>query len=94
MFDEEERASSIPKKEAIPSPGGAHGPYFYDERVSDFAAKLKPLPRGEHEITGSNRESLAWDELKVEERGVAGWTQERPICCWRPRSSFARLRSD
>ena len=49
------------------------GLYFYDGRVSDLAAGLKPSARGEIEITDLNREYLKRGELRVEimGRGIA-----------------------
>jgi len=45
------------------------GLYFYDARVSDFAADLKPSPRGELEITDLNRCYLDDDSLMLEQLG-------------------------
>jgi glucose-1-phosphate thymidylyltransferase len=45
------------------------GLYFYDNRVLDVAAGLRPSPRGELEITDVNRQYLAWGELHVEVLG-------------------------
>lgn len=45
------------------------GLYFYDARVSDFAAELKPSPRGELEITDLNRCYLEDDSLMLEQLG-------------------------
>jgi glucose-1-phosphate thymidylyltransferase len=45
------------------------GIYFYDNRVLDVAAGLKPSPRGELEITDVNRAYLDWGELACEVMG-------------------------
>ena len=45
------------------------GLYFYDGRASDFAAGLKPSPRGELEITDLNRCYLDSGELHLEKLG-------------------------
>jgi glucose-1-phosphate thymidylyltransferase len=45
------------------------GLYFYDERVCDFAAQLKPSPRGELEITDLNRRYLEAGSLMLERLG-------------------------
>ncbi|HUM01101.1 MAG TPA: sugar phosphate nucleotidyltransferase, partial [Thermoanaerobaculia bacterium] len=49
------------------------GLYFYDNRVLDIAASLKPSGRGELEITDVNRVYLASGDLHVEifGRGMA-----------------------
>lgn len=45
------------------------GLYFYDGRASDFAAALKPSPRGELEITDLNRCYLNEGNLRLEKLG-------------------------
>ena len=49
------------------------GLYFYDNRVLDIAAELRPSPRGELEITDVNRIYLESGDLAVERlgRGIA-----------------------
>jgi glucose-1-phosphate thymidylyltransferase len=45
------------------------GLYFYDNRVLDIAASLKPSRRGELEITDVNKAYLKRDELALEKMG-------------------------
>jgi glucose-1-phosphate thymidylyltransferase len=45
------------------------GLYFYDGRASDYAASLKPSPRGELEITDLNRCYLDDGSLQLEKMG-------------------------
>ncbi len=73
-FGADGRAVSLEEKPAKPrSFHAVTGLYFYDNRVLDVAANLKPSPRGELEITDVNRVFLEWGELNVEVlgRGVA-----------------------
>ncbi|TWT18564.1 glucose-1-phosphate thymidylyltransferase RfbA [Luteimonas marina] len=69
-FDEVGRVVGLEEKPAKPRSNYAvTGLYFYDGRASDFAASLKPSPRGELEITDLNRCYLDQGELHLERLG-------------------------
>ncbi|GAA0906484.1 glucose-1-phosphate thymidylyltransferase RfbA [Rothia nasimurium] len=69
-FATDGRVIGLEEKPAKPKSNYAvTGLYFYDQRACDFAAELKPSPRGELEITDLNRCYLEDDSLMLEQLG-------------------------
>ena len=69
-FDEGGRVVGIEEKPAKPRSNYAvTGLYFYDGRASEYAASLKPSPRGELEITDLNRLYLDAGDLHLQPLG-------------------------
>ena len=69
-FDRAGRVVSLEEKPQTPkSRYAVTGLYFYDHRVLDIAADLKPSARGEFEITDVNQAYLRLGELAVEVMG-------------------------
>ncbi len=69
-FDEKGQATELVEKPQNPSSNWAViGLYFYDHKVTEMAASLKPSARGELEITDLNRLYLEAGELNVEKLG-------------------------
>ena len=69
-FDREGRVLSLEEKPKRPrSAWAVIGLYFYDARVAEIAASLRPSERGEFEITDVNRRYFDAGELTVERLG-------------------------
>ncbi|MFC7520595.1 glucose-1-phosphate thymidylyltransferase RfbA [Xanthomonas populi] len=69
-FDQHGKVIDIAEKPAQPRSNYAvTGLYFYDGKASDYAAALKPSPRGELEITDLNRCYLDAGDLHLEPLG-------------------------
>jgi len=69
-FDAQGGAVSLEEKPLQPkSRYAVTGLYFYDNRVLEIAANLKPSPRGELEITDVNRAYLESGDLQVKVMG-------------------------
>jgi glucose-1-phosphate thymidylyltransferase len=66
----EDRVIGLEEKPKVPKSNYAvTGLYFYDEKVVELAASLKPSPRGELEITDLNRRYLEAGALRLEKLG-------------------------
>ena len=69
-FDAAGKVIGLEEKPAKPrSHYAVTGLYFYDGRAADYAAALRPSPRGELEITDLNRCYLEDDALRLEALG-------------------------
>ncbi|AHX12022.1 glucose-1-phosphate thymidylyltransferase [Dyella jiangningensis] len=69
-FDGSGKVIGLEEKPSVPKSNYAvTGLYFYDQRAPEFAASLKPSPRGELEITDLNRCYLDDDSLHLEQLG-------------------------
>ncbi|PHR70213.1 glucose-1-phosphate thymidylyltransferase RfbA [Henriciella sp.] len=66
-FNEEGRVTTLEEKPEEPqSKWAVTGLYFYDERVTEFAKKVKPSARGELEITDINKMYMEAGDLDVQ----------------------------
>lgn len=69
-FDEKRRVISVEEKPEHPKSNySITGLYFYDNRVTDLAKRVRPSQRGELEITDLNKLYLDENRLKVQVLG-------------------------
>jgi glucose-1-phosphate thymidylyltransferase len=95
-FDERHQVIGIEEKPSKPkSRYAVTGLYFYDGRVSDMAASLRPSARGELEITDLNNLYLREGSLKVRflGRGVA-WLDTGTFDSLHQASAYVRAVQD
>ncbi|MFZ2150115.1 MAG: glucose-1-phosphate thymidylyltransferase RfbA [Minisyncoccia bacterium] len=92
-FDKNGKVSSIEEKPKNPKSNYAvTGLYFYDNRVINFAKKIKPSGRGELEITDINQLYLNAGDLDVEllGRGFA-WLDTGTISSLMDANDFVKI---
>ena len=95
-FDEDGKVISLEEKPEHPKSNYAVvGLYFYDNRVVEYAKKLKPSARGEYEITDLNKVYLEHGELDITVfgRGFA-WLDTGTIESLSQASEYVRLVED
>lgn len=69
LNEDGDAVSIVEKPKVAPSSWAVTGLYFYDNRVVDIAAGLKPSARGEYEITDINNAYIDLADLRVERLG-------------------------